>query len=108
VDDSFFQVGAAISGGGGAGAFIYWLLRSAHRRIDGVEKRVGNCETSVAESQRDLAKHQVYAESAFAKGASIDRLHDRIDELDRKQEARTVRSDQKQDEILKLLIEQKK
>lgn len=75
-------------GGGGAGviAFIWWVVKSAHRRIDAANEEI-------SATKLDLANHKIYSEGTYVKGSSLDRVHDRIDAIDKKQ-----------DEVLKILI----
>lgn len=93
ITDPVVQAG---TGGFSLAGIFLWCVRKIFSNIEKVDGRVDDVCKKVTETKLDLADHKIYSEGAFAKMATIDRVHQRIDDLGKKS-----------DKILEILINNK-
>lgn len=86
IAETTIQAGAAGVGGFSLIGLFVWLVKKAGCRLEMAEK-------DIQSSKLDLANHKIYSEGAYIKKDDVVRLHQRIDDVNRKS-----------DKILEILI----
>ena len=76
LSDPTIQAGGA---GVSATGLVWWT-------INGIKKRVDKNERDISDARLDLEKHRTYSEGVYAKNVTIERVHERIDEMGKKQD----------------------
>lgn len=72
------QIGA---GGAGFMGLLYWIFGRLHKRVDAVELKQAEQDAALAKTQLEIERHKTDSERAYAKAPSIDRLHERLDDM---------------------------
>ena len=79
--NSLISDGVIQSGGAGLSVigFCWLAYNTARRRFEKNEK-------DIQETQLNLEKHKTYSEGVYAKSTTIERVHERIDSMSKKQD----------------------
>lgn len=88
--DPVIQTGGGIAGSGG---IFLWIFNGIKRRLDKNEEDIVIVQKNMSEIALDLEKHKTFSEGTYAKSTTIERVHERIDDVGKKT-----------DEIYKLLV----
>lgn len=76
LGDPTVQAGGA---GGAATGLVWWA-------ISNMKKRIEKNERDITDARMELEKHRTYSEGVYAKNITIERVHERIDEMGKKQD----------------------
>lgn len=66
-----------------SGVVMFGLNRHA-KTLDAIRSDILRNEANTSETRAELAKHQLEVAQNYAKGTTIDRLHERLDSMDEK------------------------
>ena len=81
VSDPALQTGGGAVGGAG---LFWWVMNGIKKRFEQNETEISDAQKKITETALDLEKHKTFSEGMYAKNVTIERVHERIDDMSKK------------------------